>query len=78
MTFSGSRNIWGADLGAGVEWALDQHWTVEAEYDYLTFRGPATACGILSLGVSGENGTWCTKTGLDDAQTARVGINYHF
>lgn len=78
VTFSGSRNIWGADLGAGVEWALDQHWTVEAEYDYLTFRGPATACGILSLGVSGENGTWCTKTGLDDAQTARVGINYHF
>lgn len=78
IAFSASKDIWGVDLGAGVEWALDQHWSVKAEYDYLGFREPVTACGALPVGVNGQNGVWCTKTGMNGVESVKLGINYHF
>lgn len=78
ISFAGSRSVWGPTLGAGVEWALDQHWSVEAEYDYLGVQGSVTACGLLPVGVGGQNGSWCATTSSSGVQTAKVGVNYHF
>ncbi len=75
---SGQKDVWGAAVGAGVEWAIDQHWSLKADYEYLGFRGPATGCGVLPVGANGQNGTWCTSTALNGVQMAKLGVNYRF
>lgn len=40
---SASGFHWGWTIGAGAERALSQHWSLKAEYDYLSFGGEALA-----------------------------------
>jgi outer membrane immunogenic protein len=77
-SFTGASDIWGWVAGAGVEWAINQHWSVKAEYEYLGFNQSVTGCGILPLGASGAGGRWCTSTGIDGIQTGKIGVNYRF
>jgi outer membrane immunogenic protein len=77
-TFAGASDIWGWAAGAGVEWAINRHWSVKAEYEFLGFNKSTTGCGILPLGAAGAGGTWCATTGIDGIQTGKVGVNYRF
>lgn len=76
--FAGSRTIWGWVAGAGAEWAIDQHWSVKAEYEYLGFNQSVGGCGILPLGAAGAGGTWCDATRIDGIHTGKIGFNYRF
>ncbi len=57
----------GFALGAGVEAALSQHWSVKAEYLYLDFGSRTFLGGTTSA----------TDIRLND-HIVRVGLNYHF
>jgi len=76
--FFGARDVWGFAAGGGLEWAVDQNWSVKAEYEYLGFRDSVTSCGILPVGALGGGGTWCTQTSIGGIQTGKVGVNRRF
>ncbi len=59
----------GWTIGAGVEYAIDNHWSVKGEYLYMQFPD-ATATYF--------NGTPYSFKIKDSAQLARVGLNYRF
>ena len=67
VELSDSTTRLGFALGAGVEAALSQHWTVKAEYLYLDF-GTRTFLGGT---------TSATNIRLND-HIARLGLNYKF
>jgi outer membrane immunogenic protein len=77
-TITGSNTVWGVDAGGGVEWAINRHWSVKAEYEFLGFHKTVGACGILPLGAAGQGGTWCTQTSIGPVQTGKAGFNYRF
>lgn len=61
----GSATGW--TVGAGAEYAIDNHWSVKAEYLYMQFPDvTATNSGGYSFKFK------------DSAQLARVGLNYRF
>ena len=65
-------------VGAGAEWALNNHWTVKAEYLYLNF-GSVTATGIVSNAGAGPGYAHAIGTSSDlTASIARAGVNYKF
>jgi outer membrane immunogenic protein len=55
-------------VGAGVEYALTQHWTVKAEYLYASFRDRQTVANVGPYNFKFK----------DSLQIARAGINYKF
>ena len=55
----------GWTLGAGVEYAVTQNWTVKAEYSYYNF-------GTRTLGPT------YAGTVRSDAHTVKLGVNYLF
>jgi outer membrane immunogenic protein len=55
-------------IGAGVEYAVDAHWSVKADYLYMQF--PDVTKYV-------DDGYYAFKF-KDSAQVARVGINYRF
>ena len=65
--WSSSSTNWGWTIGAGVEYALTNNWTVKAEYLYMDFAG--------------ENYTFFNgdkiETGFD-MSTIKAGVNYKF
>ncbi|EKS32835.1 outer membrane protein [Afipia clevelandensis] len=65
----------GYAIGGGWEYALDNKWSVKAEYLYLGFDNNITTTGNLN----GNGGTqvW-TTTALSGIHTAKVGLNYKF
>lgn len=69
-----SRYRWGYALGGGWEYALDNKWSVKAEYLYLGFDKMTTTGNF-----NGNAGTqiW-TTTNLPGIHTAKVGLNYKF
>jgi outer membrane immunogenic protein len=79
VSFGGTSNIWGWVAGAGAEWALNQNWSVKAEYEYLGFDNQnAGGCNTLPLGAIGVGGTWCYSTHVNNVQIGKVGVNYRF
>jgi outer membrane immunogenic protein len=64
-------------IGGGLEWALNNHWSVRGEYLYLDF-GKVTTTGTISdnLGIGYAQGL--STTADLTAQVARVGFNYKF
>jgi outer membrane immunogenic protein len=75
---SSSGNI-GAVVGAGVEYAWTNQWSVKAEYlhfDFATVRAAAPN-GITAV-VGGFTGAVMGSNWHLTADTVRVGINYHF
>jgi len=66
---SGSASHTGWDIGAGVEWAINQHWSVKAEYKYI------------DLGRANYHLDDSIDTVLGIAakvQTAEFGVSYRF
>ena len=77
-----SEDKWKAGLavGAGVEFAVTQNWTVKGEYLYMKFedseasllRVPAGGGTTCSFNVN------CRMNYSESVQTARIGVNYRF
>lgn len=71
-TLSGSKTVgWGYQVGAGVEHAVTNNWTLKLEYAYFDF-GKQTVTGIDNLG-----GAWDYRADLS-AHTIKVGANFKF
>jgi outer membrane immunogenic protein len=66
---TGTTTQAGWTMGGGLEYALDPHWSVKAEYDYLGF-------GSLSVPAAASGGT-PGSVGLN-IQRAIGGVNYRF
>jgi outer membrane immunogenic protein len=65
---------WGYQIGAGVEHALSQRWTVKAEYAYLDF-GRRTIAGEVMAGGAGTP----YRIHADMAvHTIKLGVSYRF
>jgi outer membrane immunogenic protein len=72
LFYSASESRWGWVIGAGLEHALDRHWSVKVEYNYmdfgsdrLNFRG-GTFAGVAPFDIDQQ------------AQVVKLGINYRF
>lgn len=63
-TRSGNHNGWTA--GAGIEWALTNHWSVKGEYKYITLNG------------GNYNFSQNASTVDIKLHTAEIGLNYKF
>ena len=68
---TGSNATWGWTVGAGVEYAIDPHWSARLEYDFLDF--PSHEHVTTSNGVS-VNNFHLTRT----FDLIKVGLNYKF
>ena len=64
-----TRQGWG--YGGGVEYSVDPHWTVLAEYMFWDFGNP-----VESRGVAGST-TYYFRHELE-ANSVTVGASYHF
>jgi outer membrane immunogenic protein len=71
-TASGSFNRTGWMVGAGVEYAFVQNWSIKLEYDFLRF-GQINEQPITTGGLSASPALVRL-----DMQTATVGLDYHF
>jgi len=67
---------WGYQVGAGVEHALNNHWTVKLEYAYLDF-GSSKPSDVVTGGGEYE-GQLLHVDGDLSAHTIKLGINYKF
>jgi len=76
-SFSADKMRWGAAVGAGVEWAWTQNWSVRSEALWLRFKEQSTTvfspAGALADKVA--NPTFDTNNSIF---VARVGVNYRF
>ena len=78
---SASATKTGWTIGAGLEWALNNHWSVKGEYLYLDFGSVGTSgtFSVTSTGGFKATGTSTVNTAADlTAHIARVGLNYKF
>jgi outer membrane immunogenic protein len=73
---SSSMSRVGGVVGAGVDYALDEHWSAKAEYLYADF-GKQNAQGTLSGPSPVPGFTWNNTYHLTTS-IARVGIDYKF
>jgi outer membrane immunogenic protein len=64
----------GYAIGGGWEYALDNKWSVKAEYLYLGFDNSITTTGNFT----GPPTQVYTTTSLPGIHTAKVGLNYKF
>jgi outer membrane immunogenic protein len=75
---SASSNQFGWVAGGGVEWALNNNWSVKAEYLYLRFDGFAYSSPLTAAAAPFAPGyAWNTSVTLRE-QVARIGVNYKF
>jgi outer membrane immunogenic protein len=72
-----SKNLTGWAAGGGVEYGIDMHWSVRAEYLVLGVARNVTNCGTGFLGGV-SFGTFCSVTHTPDVQTITLGLNYRF
>jgi outer membrane immunogenic protein len=74
-----TKTLSGWAAGGGIEYGIDMHWSVRAEYLVLgiarnvTNCGPATVGGVLVAGAP-----FCSVTHTPDVQTVTVGLSYRF
>jgi outer membrane immunogenic protein len=75
-----TKTLSGWAAGGGVEYGIDMHWSVRAEYLVLGLARNVTNCGTEFVGgvplpVPGPS---CSVTHTPDVQTITVGLNYRF
>ena len=74
----------GFAVGAGLEYALSQNWSVKAEYLYVSLDGGGSqrlregAGTDFCTGTPGCIGTLTSNNRRDSFSTARIGLNYKF
>jgi outer membrane immunogenic protein len=73
---SNSTTVWqaGWTLGAGIEYAAWEHWSVKAEYLYYDLGSQSTTFAATTIG---ENWTG-TTTVRNNGNLVRAGLNYKF
>jgi outer membrane immunogenic protein len=76
---SGSSTKVGWTVGGGAEYALNKHWSVKAEYLYVSFGSVSALATVrhTGAGFAGYSNLLRTSTDLS-AHIARVGVNYRF
>jgi outer membrane immunogenic protein len=72
-----SKTITGWAAGGGVEYGIDNHWSVKAEYLVLGLPQNQTNCGPQFIGAIGPIAT-CSVTHVPNVQTVTLGLNYRF
>jgi outer membrane immunogenic protein len=74
-TGSGVKAGW--TLGGGLEYALNQNWSVKGEYLYAQFKNSSSAIGNITA-VGGTTQQTTVSSGNLSLQIARMGLNYRF
>ena len=74
ITGSNSNTTSGWLVGAGLEWAFANNWTLKVEYDYIGLNGRTFTVPAGSPFLAGDTFT----TGGNNIQMATVGINFLF
>ena len=69
MTFSGGNHT-GWDIGAGLEYAITDNWTIRGEYRHYDFGSVSTLPDGVVLGL--------VHNQKDTLDTGRVGFAYKF
>jgi len=77
-----TKTITGWAAGGGLEYAIDMHWSVKAEYLFLGLPPNMTNCGpqfiaVPRVPVIGPLAT-CSVTHTPGVQTITLGLNYRF
>ncbi len=67
----------GWTLGAGVEYAITNNWSVKGEYLYAQFSG-ANGVGVLGPNAGGFSNIYVSSVGKQSNHIARLGLNYRF
>jgi len=75
-TTTKTLNGWVA--GGGIEYGIDMHWSVRAEYLVLGVASNVTNCGTATLFGAVVPGSFCSVTHTPDVQTVTLGLNYRF
>ncbi len=73
-----TKDLSGWAAGGGIEYGIDMHWSVRAEYLVLGLARNVTSCGTVVAGGVVLPGSFCTVTHTPDVQTITVGLNYRF
>jgi outer membrane immunogenic protein len=74
-----NKTLTGWAAGGGVEYGIDMHWSVRAEYLVLGIARNVTNCGVPAVGgVPAAVGAFCSVTHTPDVQTITLGLNYRF
>jgi outer membrane immunogenic protein len=68
--FTGDNTATGWLIGAGLEYAMDQNWSVKAEYDYIDFGDER-----VSLSEPGRTAVFDID---QDVHMLKIGLNYRF
>jgi outer membrane immunogenic protein len=75
-TTTKTLNGWVA--GGGIEYGIDMHWSVRAEYLVLGVASGVSNCGTGTLFGAVIPGSFCSVTHTPDVQTVTIGLNYRF
>jgi outer membrane immunogenic protein len=73
---SGNKELIDPAFGGGIEYALNNAWSVKGEYMYLDTNDSYNVCGAGGGTVTGSN--YCSQHALSGEHTLKVGLNYHF
>jgi len=67
-----------APIGAGIEWAFANNWTLKGEYMFIGTDN-SSPCGFVLGGpvIPAKNYCW-NHSGPDGISTAKIGLNYRF
>ena len=81
-SLTGAANLSTADtkigwvVGAGLEWAVFERWSVKGEYLYSKFGDITTNGALVAAGAGNQNGLHGTANTI--VQSLRFGVNYRF
>lgn len=79
FTGSSSGVVGGWTLGAGIEYAFWQRWTVKAEYLYVSLDSNSVTETALALSIPGTTpASFDANYSRTNFNLARVGLNYRF
>jgi outer membrane immunogenic protein len=77
--FSLSEDRMGWTAGGGVEYAIDPHWSVKAEYLYVHLAASSLNLSTLSFAGNGQTPSGTTLLNFNNnLNIARLGLNYRF
>ena len=71
FNFSASETRVGWTVGAGIEWAVWENWSVKLEYDYLDFGSSTVTFNDPVLGAA-------TISVSQRISEVKLGVNYRF
>jgi outer membrane immunogenic protein len=71
-----SKTVTGFAAGGGLEYAIDPHWSVKAEYMYLGISRTVATCA--QVGGFPPGTIDCSNTHFAGVQTLDLGLNYRF